>query len=141
MAAERVGDQDADRDGHEVIPRAEKDAASEGNPLTRVRHMTGPDGECAGLSVHLWCPGCQHLHGPAFRCPEHGGPESGPVWDGDPHSDPFTMSPSLLVGIPGSDDVCHSFVVSGRWQFLGDCTHALAGQQVPVEPLPDWLVR
>jgi hypothetical protein len=30
--------------------------------------------------------------------------------------------------------VCHSFVTDGRIQFLGDCTHALAGQTVD---LPD----
>ncbi len=28
------------------------------------------------------------------------------------------------------DAVCHSFVTEGRIQFLGDCTHALAGQTV-----------
>ena len=31
--------------------------------------------------------------------------------------------------------VCHSFVVNGQIQFLPDCTHALAGQTVPI---PDW---
>jgi hypothetical protein len=30
---------------------------------------------------------------------------------------------------------CHSFVVDGRIQFLGDCTHALANQTVD---LPEW---
>jgi hypothetical protein len=30
---------------------------------------------------------------------------------------------------------CHSFVTSGRIQFLADCTHALAGQTVD---LPEW---
>lgn len=30
---------------------------------------------------------------------------------------------------------CHSFVVDGQMQFLGDCTHALANQTVP---LPEW---
>lgn len=29
---------------------------------------------------------------------------------------------------------CHSFVTDGRIQFLSDCSHALAGQTVP---LPD----
>lgn len=32
--------------------------------------------------------------------------------------------------------VCHSFVTEGCIQFLGDCTHALAGQTVPL-PLVD----
>jgi len=36
---------------------------------------------------------------------------------------------------PGADVVCHSFVTDGRIQFLGDCTHTLAGQTVD---LPDW---
>ena len=31
--------------------------------------------------------------------------------------------------------VCHSFVTDGQVHFLSDCTHALAGQTVP---LPDW---
>jgi hypothetical protein len=30
--------------------------------------------------------------------------------------------------------ICHSFVTDGKIQFLGDCTHALAGQTVE---LPD----
>lgn len=33
------------------------------------------------------------------------------------------------------DTVCHSFVTDGKIQFLGDCTHKLAGQTVE---LPDW---
>lgn len=34
-----------------------------------------------------------------------------------------------------ADNVCHSFVRAGKIEFLGDCTHALAGQTVA---LPDW---
>lgn len=30
--------------------------------------------------------------------------------------------------------VCHSFVTDGKIEFLRDCTHALAGQTVPLEP-------
>jgi hypothetical protein len=41
-----------------------------------------------------------------------------------------------LNGQPLSS-VCHSFVTDGRIQFLGDCTHALAGQTVD---LPDWVL-
>lgn len=36
---------------------------------------------------------------------------------------------------------CHSFITDGKWQFLSDCAHPLAGQTVPMVPLPDWLVR
>lgn len=49
-----------------------------------------------------------------------------------------TFTPSILVRYDGADAgqgaappaVCHSFVTNGRIQFLGDCTHALAGQTV-----------
>ena len=29
---------------------------------------------------------------------------------------------------------CHSFVKSGQIEFLGDCTHELAGKTIPLEP-------
>jgi hypothetical protein len=36
---------------------------------------------------------------------------------------------------------CHSYVPAGRWEFLADSAHALAGQTVDMVPVPDWLVR
>ena len=36
---------------------------------------------------------------------------------------------------------CHSFIRAGRWEFLTDSAHALAGQTVAMVPLPDWLVK
>lgn len=36
---------------------------------------------------------------------------------------------------------CHSFLRNGVWEFLGDCAHSLAGQKVPMVPLPDWVVK
>jgi hypothetical protein len=32
--------------------------------------------------------------------------------------------------------VCHSFVTDGRIQYLGDCTHAMAGQTVDLPDIP-----
>lgn len=111
------------------------------NPVTAVRHLTAHgDGRCLGRAVLLWCPGCEALHMPRFRCPDHGGGER-PLWDGDPASDPFTMSPSLLVHATPVSPRCHSYVRSGRWEFLPDSGHPLAGQTVPLPPLPDWLLR
>lgn len=53
-----------------------------------------------------------------------------------------TFKPSILVTLRWSendasekDEVCHSFVTDGQIQFLGDCTHELAGQTVPI---PEW---
>ena len=42
---------------------------------------------------------------------------------------------AMLIRVYRLDDICHSFVTDGRIQFLGDCTHKLAGQTVD---LPDW---
>jgi hypothetical protein len=36
---------------------------------------------------------------------------------------------------------CHSFLHNGVWQFLSDCAHELAGQNVPMVPLPDYLMK
>lgn len=33
---------------------------------------------------------------------------------------------------------CHSFLRAGQWEFLSDCAHSLAGQTVPMVPLPDF---
>lgn len=125
-----------------AVERAEHNRAEPDNPVTVVRHLTMHEtGECLGKSVWLFCPGCQSLHMPRFRCPDHGGPKEGPVWEGDPYSSPFTMSPSLLIYKTAVSPQCHSFIRNGQWEFLGDCTHSLANQTVPLEPLPDWLVR
>jgi hypothetical protein len=34
-----------------------------------------------------------------------------------------------------TERVCHSFITDGQIQFLGDCTHPMAGQTVPI---PKW---
>ena len=124
-----------------LAPRDPKDLPSPGNPVVVVNHVTrfGSD-ECLGLHARLWCPGCQELHAPRFRCLEHGGPAEGPVWEGNPHAEPFGFEPSLLVNGGAPEHRCHSFVRAGQWEFLSDCWHPLAGLTVPLEPLPDWLV-
>lgn len=90
----------------------------------------------------FWCPGCDGAHGVSV------GEGPGPRWgyNGNPEAPTFT--PSILVKYPHwvppapttetqreVIDICHSFVVDGKIQFLGDCTHALAGQTVLI---PAW---
>lgn len=103
----------------------------------------------------FWCPGCDGVH--MIRHGEGPGPRWG--WNGNAEKPTFT--PSILVSgydltpqgranldawraagcprpAPELDrvpTVCHSFVTDGRIQFLGDCTHDLAGQTVD---LPEW---
>lgn len=64
----------------------------------------------------------------------------GAIWTWNGSLEKPTFQPSILVkanytSIDRLDDICHSFVVDGRIQFLGDCTHELAGQTVD---LPLW---
>ena len=104
----------------------------------------------------FWCPGCKHAH----RI-QHG-EGSGPRWGWNGNVEKPTFTPSVLVtgrdftpkgeadydawceaGFPepaptfeSMDVVCHTFVTDGRIQFLGDCTHELAGQTVDMQPFP-----
>lgn len=88
-----------------------------------------------GGRLTWWCPGCDGAH--QIATGEGPGPRWG--WNGDAEKPTFT--PSVLVRYDGADAgnggppaVCHSFVVDGHMQFLGDCTHGLAGQTVPIPP-------
>lgn len=92
----------------------------------------------------VWCPACDMAHRISL------GPGG---WTWDRNLDRPTISPSIRVdGIQwaegkhfhkprhhveaGQPTVCHSFIRAGRWQYLGDCTHDLAGQTVDMVPLP-----
>lgn len=48
-----------------------------------------------------------------------------------------TFEPSIISrgNYDGSEEVCHHFVRNGEVEFLGDCTHALRGQTVPLPEL------
>ena len=78
----------------------------------------------------FWCPGCLCGHGWTASW----------TFNGDLVKP--TISPSLLVtggGVGGAKPFegtgrCHSFVRDGQIQFLDDCTHALRGQTVALEP-------
>ncbi len=92
------------------------------------------------------CPGCSEIH----QVQVGDGP--GPRWGFNGDYDRPTFTPSVLVRrttaeppvTPANIDewrrapwsqtnvvsVCHSFVTEGKIRFLGDCTHALAGQTV-----------
>lgn len=89
-----------------------------------------------GGRVGFHCPGCQSLH--VVNVAPGG-------WGFNGNHERPTFTPSVLVRYNGPDAgtdrgdgdrappaVCHSFVTDGQIQFLGDCTHALAGQTVPL---------
>lgn len=98
--------------------------------MSKFRPVTHEDGSPYGIRFD--CPGCKDPH-----VIPTGGPHA---WNFNGSLESPTLSPSILVRFTASDpddpaavaqeSVCHSFVTDGRIQFLGDCTHALAGQTV-----------
>lgn len=89
----------------------------------------------AGLPDYLfYCPGCKCSHGVWTSRPN----STGAKWGFNGDLEKPTFSPSILItyeeiggGLPKDRPaVCHSFVRDGRIEFLGDCTHELAGQAV-----------
>lgn len=108
-----------------------------------VCELTKPD-ERGNADLLFYCPGCRSHHGPRVgRTADDGKPFW--TWNGDVVKP--TLAPSLVVRVgpmptvpvgrpdAGKIHVCHSFVRDGRIEFLSDCTHALAGQTVPLEPM------
>ena len=77
----------------------------------------------------FYCPGCNDSH------------MINDTWGFNGDVDKPTFTPSVFVHghkrheQPDSPD-CHSFVTDGQIQFLGDSTHALAGQTVPLPNVP-----
>lgn len=81
-----------------------------------------------GLYRKFWCPACQIPHKTTIGT-------GGWTYNGDAVKP--TFHPSILVQWGGIAKKCHSFVTDGRIQFLGDCTHELAGQTVELPDYPD----
>ncbi len=86
--------------------------------------------QAPGRTVYvLWCPACDDAH------------HIDNTWTFNDDTDKPTFTPSILgeiVFTDGRRHVCHSYVTDGVWNYLGDCTHNLAGQSVPLPDLPDW---
>lgn len=101
-----------------------------------------------GGRLLYWCQGCEEPHVVTTG------------WQFDGNLEAPTFSPSVLVTCghyapgwngpkcwctynaehPGDTSFecsrCHTFIKGGMVQFLADCTHALAGQTLPLPDLP-----
>lgn len=87
--------------------------------------MADPAGTPMRLLIR--CPGCGFDHQLIVAGDR--------AWEWNGRLDLPTFSPSLFSNPPGeyhnpAVPICHSHIRDGRIQFLGDCTHALAGQTV-----------
>ena len=82
-----------------------------------------------GKKIWIDCPGCD---GPHVLRLASAFPES-PRWTWNGSLEAPTLDPSIMSSWEHPTDgrqVCHSFVRGGRIEFLGDCTHAMAGKTV-----------
>lgn len=115
----------------------------------KARVVNDVDGNFYGIRFN--CPGCKLYVGasgghvlPVDWTPE--GKQQSPhvankqKWSFNGDLSSPTFSPSILSRMPVAGTqgfVCHSFIRDGRIEFLGDCTHALAGQTVELPDLDD----
>lgn len=93
--------------------------------------LTDTEGNHVGELVE--CPACGYGH--LFRTVA--GKNGEPVWTFNGDRDKPTFSPSMLVNSRAhvanpNAILCHSFVQDGKFQFLGDCSHSMAGQTVEI---------
>lgn len=97
-------------------------------------------------ALMFMCPGCKT--GPGMGSGLHMLPvnssEKSPSWAWDGNLEAPTLSPSILTHTGPYVDgkgvgICHSFLKAGVFEFLSDCTHSMAGQNVPMPDLPTWV--
>jgi hypothetical protein len=128
---------------------------------SKLRKWANPANGDEGL--HYWCQGCKSAHSVKTKGNEAWG------WNGDVEKPVFTPSVLITSGhyVSGYDPKhgcwcdyarehpedaensfacrrCHTFIgcngaQPGEVIFLGDCTHALAGQVLPLPDLPKWM--
>ncbi len=121
--------------------------------MSKILHETElQDGSQILTAWWWWCPGCDE----ATRGDDSEGNglhkfDSGRWTFVNKDEDAPTFEASYLVygtAEPLSEEQiangylrqprCHSFVRNGMIEYLSDSEHALAGQTVPMVPLPEW---
>ena len=76
------------------------------------------------------CPGCGDSHTYWTKA------KGKPLWSFNGDINKPTFCPSLRCQ-HGRDGCCHFHVTDGMIKYMNDCTHALAGQTVPMVPFED----
>ena len=108
---------------------------------SKMRRVDRSDGYTAGGLAH-WCPACEGMHQFALDGKNSSGAQW--TWDGNVEMPSFSPSMNIRVNMPdmrgyqpdAMNSVCHYFLKAGVIQYLGDCTHAMKGQNVPLPELP-----
>lgn len=119
------------------------------NPVALLRSIN--DHGQIYKAIVIWCPGCevedvngQRYGGLHMLAVTGARTKKRPVWKWNGDLVSVTLSPSILTRTSHRKRhgfVCHSFLRNGIWQYLNDCTHQYKSLEVPLPPLPDWVVR
>ena len=90
------------------------------------------------------CPACGFEHSFYVDFEGHGKHKRS-VWSFNGDYEKPTFTPSMGFNLHKQEEhhpVCHSFLRDGVWQYLGDCTHEMANQHVPmIPPDPDMTLQ
>jgi hypothetical protein len=105
--------------------------------MAKIKRYTANDGGYNG-ELAFQCAGCRCLH--FISDNESVGYDL--CWEFNKDFEKPTITPSLLFNGPVSDQYlkehnmhrCHSLIKDGKIEYLGDCTHELAGKTIE---LPD----
>jgi len=122
------------------VPHDTSDVMLDDAMKSMIRHVDDHGHHYEALM--FWCPGCENERGNGglHMLPISGDSNGRDMWSFDGNLEAPTLTPSILTG-RGTEKICHSFLTAGVFHFLGDCTHALANQQVPIPDLPDWVTH
>ena len=85
--------------------------------------------------LFAFCPACRVPHG--FILEPYDGHDA---WSWDGSWERPTFKPSMLANSKNTypdRPLCHSYLTAGVWNFLGDCTHDMAGQKAAMIPFPE----
>lgn len=124
-----------------------------GKPNNYLRRAFNYDG-VGLLGYSHWCPACKETHPFAVDVPLRNGAR----WSFNGNFETPSFHPSMNISVgpfpDGRIERCHYFLKAGAElngvmpevdasrsyiQFLGDCTHELKGQVVPLPELPEHL--
>ena len=112
----------------------------------RITRFHSGDGEASPIAhLSAFCPACDFEHSFRVDLEGHGEWEKqdapNAAWEFNGDYDCPTFSPSMGANLRQQQEhhpLCHSFLEDGHWRYLKDCTHAMAGQTVPIgDPDPD----
>lgn len=91
------------------------------------------------------CPGCASTrkdYAGLHLLPITGDSSIRPTWTFNGNLESPSLMPSILTKFHWDEKepeiICHSYLTEGIFYFLGDSTHALRGQEVPLPEFPGW---